>query len=141
MKRRHLALLLAALALAACGDDDNDGNGNGNEGGNDQEEAGPTPAATAEAKSGARNVVSHIETCYAETQDYTECDEPARLRDAQVALGNGEGQTEVTADSSSSYTVIARPEGGGEFRLSNESGAMTRECEPRDIPGCTNGRW
>jgi type IV pilus assembly protein PilA len=130
-------LLLCALALVACGGDD----GNGNGGDDPEQGEGPTSGATADAKSDARNVVSHIETCYANEQDYTPCGEPAQLRGAQVSLGTGEGQVEVTTESDS-YTVISRAEGGGEFTLERDSTGMTeRTCAPPDVPGCNGGSW
>jgi hypothetical protein len=132
MRRRQLALLLAALALVACGDDDN----------GDGDESGPTPNAAADAKSDARNLVAQVETCYANEQSYTPCDDPEKLREAGVPLGSGEGQVEVKADSATSYTITARPEGGGEFTLTRDSTGMTkRECTPEDMEGCNNGSW
>ena len=124
-------MLLAALALAACGSDDDNGNGNGNGGDDPEQGEGPTSGATADAKSDARNVVSNIEVCYANEQDYTRCDEPGQLREAQVSFGTGEGRVEVTAESADSYTVISRAEGGGEFTLKRDSTGMTeRTCAP-----------
>jgi hypothetical protein len=136
--KRELALLLSAVAIAACGGDDDNGNG----GDDPSKGEGPTPDATAEARSGARNVVSHLESCYANEQDYTRCDEPAKLRDAGVRFGTGEGQTEVTADSQNTYTIVARAEGGGEFTLRKDTaGTTSRTCSPADVPGCNNGSW
>ena len=142
MRKRQLALLLAALALVACGGDDDNGNGNGNGGDDPEQGEGPTPGATADAKSDARNVASHIESCYADEQDYTRCVEPAQLREAQVSLGTGEGQVEVTADSPNTYTIVSRAEGGGEFTLDKaEGGLQERTCAPPNVPGCNGGEW
>jgi hypothetical protein len=132
MRRGRLALLLAALALVACGGDDDNGDG---------EDSGPTPNATADAKSDARNLVAQVETCYADNQDYEPCDEPENLRAAGLPIGSDEGQVEVTTETDS-YTITARPEGGGEFTLTRDKTGMTeRECDPPDMPGCNDGSW
>src|SRR5919108_552359 len=60
----------------------------------------------ASAKSDARNLVSHVESCYADTQDYGQCLN-ANLTNTGLNLGSGQGQVEVTSGSGSSYTIVA----------------------------------
>src|ERR671918_2471632 len=51
----------------------------------------------ADAKSNARNLVSHVESCYAETQDYQVCDDTTALTPTGIEWGSGTGQTIVTS--------------------------------------------
>ena len=50
----------------------------------------------ASAKSDARNLVSQVESCFADTQDYTSCDTAAELGTHRSDDGTADGQVEVT---------------------------------------------
>src|SRR5215208_745052 len=64
----------------------------------------------ADAKSNARNVVSAVESCYAETQTFADCDTAAKLATAGsksgVAIGTDPGQVSITADTADTYTIV-----------------------------------
>src|SRR5437763_192599 len=45
-------------------------------------------AQDASAKSNARNMVSHMESCYANSQDYTKCDNAQLIANEQVPAGD-----------------------------------------------------
>src|SRR5947207_8437005 len=49
----------------------------------------------AAAKSDARNLVTHVESCFADTQTYVSCDTVAELPDTGLDLGTGVGQVMV----------------------------------------------
>ena len=49
----------------------------------------------ASAKSDARNLVSHVESCFADTQDYTLCAPAPELGTTGLAIGTGPGQVQV----------------------------------------------
>src|SRR3989441_9771787 len=51
----------------------------------------------ASAKSDARNLVSHVESCFADAQDYGSCTTAAQLGTTGLNLGSGVGQVEVTS--------------------------------------------
>src|SRR6266704_1952099 len=53
----------------------------------------------ASAKSDARNLVSHVESCFADTQDYSTCTTATQLGTTGLSLGTGQGQVSVTAGS------------------------------------------
>src|SRR5688572_10926174 len=59
------------------------------------------------AKSDARNLVSLVESCYADKQDYTLCATAASLGTTGLSWGSTAGQVEVVATglTSTSYTV------------------------------------
>jgi type IV pilus assembly protein PilA len=66
------------------------------------------------AKSNARNLVSHVESCYADKQDYTSCDQTAELTNTGLTLTADataqplKGEVKVTASATSTYTVMAK---------------------------------
>src|SRR3990170_7819510 len=49
------------------------------------------------AKSDARNLVSHVESCYAETNTYIECAETDALNPTGLAIGTDDGEVNLTA--------------------------------------------
>src|SRR5215218_9637833 len=67
----------------------------------------------ASAKSDARNAISQVESCFADTQDYSLCDTAAELKAAGVtgvSVGTLEGQVNIASSgtgSSSTYYVEA----------------------------------
>ena len=54
----------------------------------------------ASAKSDARNLVSQVEACFADTQDYTQCNTASALGTTGLDYGTGAGQVSVTASAS-----------------------------------------
>src|SRR3712207_3704876 len=67
-----------------------------------------------EAKSNARNLVSQVESCFADSQDYTACDTSGELGTTGLDYGTGAGQVQVIpvgggagAATANSYTVVA----------------------------------
>lgn len=104
----------------------------------------------AEAKSNARNLVSHVESCFAETQDYTQCSSSAALSPSGLSIGSADGQVEVIGASTtaSSYTVRAysKADTGGTGHtftyVKDTSGTVTKTCAPSGKGGCnSSGGW
>src|SRR4051794_31585298 len=65
----------------------------------------------ASAKSDARNLVSHVESCYADTQDYTKC-VTAQLGSTGLTLGTAAGQVHNVPDTASGYAITAYSKSG-----------------------------
>src|SRR5438045_9022495 len=61
----------------------------------------------ASAKSDARNLVSHVESCYADTQDYTKCVTATDLGTTGLDIGTGVGQVSVTGSGANGYVITA----------------------------------
>ena len=95
----------------------------------------------AEAKSNARNLVSAVQSCYAETQDYALCDTTAEL-DANgakpgVTIGAGDGQVSITATAADEYNVVGHSKSGNDFTITTASdGTQTRTCTTVSEGGC-----
>ena len=94
------------------------------------------------AKTDARNLVTHVESCYADTQDYGQCLN-ANLGTTGLNLGNGQGQVEVTAGAGNSYTIVGHSKSGNNFTISKANGgAPTRSCTTASSGGCkAGGTW
>lgn len=99
------------------------------------------------AKENARNTVSHIESCYTNTVDYTKCVTLADLGlGSGIPIGPGLAQVEIVADSDSGYKVTARSKTGSAFVIEKATGtwATARTCTVapgKDAAGCKGGAW
>lgn len=91
----------------------------------------------ASAKSDARNIVSAVESCYAETQTYASCDE------AQTDVAtSGVDLSVITIASAAptSYVITATSKSGNTFSINKVLGASpTRSCVGDG--GCNAGSW
>ena len=97
----------------------------------------------ASAKSDARNLVSHVESCFADTQDYTLCDSSAELGSTGLTYGAAAGQVQVAAGAtSSSFTVTGTSQSGNAFSItrSGTGAGYTRDCTGSNkTPACSAG--
>jgi type IV pilus assembly protein PilA len=101
------------------------------------------------AKSDARNIVSHVESCYAQTQDYTKCGNASTdVTESGLDLGTNPGQVNVAPTGASSYSVTATSKansGGGnhKFTITKTNGLFVKPytCTPADNGGCSGGNW
>ena len=100
-------------------------------------------AQDAGAKSNARNTVSHVESCYANTQDYTQCQNAQLIANEQVPAGNLTGVT-VTANGAQGYGIVATSSSGNSFTITKDpaTGAVTRTCATAGKGACpAGGNW
>jgi type IV pilus assembly protein PilA len=99
----------------------------------------------ADAKSNARNLVSHVESCYANTQTYAECGNDD-LENTGLNLGSNPEEVTVHDNNENEFSVTAysKADSGGthEFTITkNDEGVTSRSCTPEDKGGCNNGTW
>jgi type IV pilus assembly protein PilA len=97
----------------------------------------------ASAKSDARNLVSHVESCFADTQDYAQCvgANIGNLGTTGLDIGSGAGQV-TAATSTGGYTVSALSKSGNTFNIIRNAGVMSRTCSTGGNGGCkTGGTW
>jgi type IV pilus assembly protein PilA len=100
----------------------------------------------AAAKSDARNLVTHVESCFADTEDYGQCLTAAQLGVTGLTLGTNKGEVTVTSTGTTSYKVTAHSKSDNTFSIEKVNGAgPTRSCtSPNTLPdgGCkTGGVW
>ncbi len=92
----------------------------------------------ASAKSDARNLVSHVESCFADTQDYTLCDSSGELGSTGLTYGNSVGQVNVFSATPDSFAVAAYSRSGGVFAIGRVTGTSgyARDCLAHGQGGC-----
>jgi prepilin-type N-terminal cleavage/methylation domain-containing protein len=109
----------------------------------------------ASAKSNAANLAHRVEACFTPNEDFTKCDSQAELvsdgEELGVPYGTGDGQVQVTAATTRSYTVVARAaktDSGGVIHtftvVRDIDGTTTRTCtasNSNNSGGCVNGKW
>ncbi len=83
----------------------------------------------AEAKSAARNMVSQVESCYADTQSYTACDPGDDDFPGQTGLNVGTGVGQVTSTGSATgFEIVARSRSGNTFTITRNGAVINRTC-------------
>jgi type IV pilus assembly protein PilA len=91
------------------------------------------------AKSDARTMVSALEACYTEQNQYDLCpDAPTGVEE-----GTDRGQVEVTTDGNE-YTIVSRSASGNDFTVIKNLDATTdRTCTTAGSAraGCDGGTW
>jgi len=98
----------------------------------------------AEAKSDARELVTHIEACAVEASGYDECDTVSELGPVNLDWGSGLGQVRVSAASTGGYTIVAHSRSGTDFRIvrSSVGAPPQRTCSQASRGGCrAGGDW
>ena len=97
----------------------------------------------ASAKSDARNLVSHVESCFADTQLYTQCGNAA-LGQTGLDLGTGPGQVNMVPDTPvGGYTITAYSKSTNTFMISRSAaGVISRTCTAASNGGCkSDSSW
>ena len=98
-------------------------------------------AQDSSAKSDARNLVSHLESCYTDNNTYSGSGNGGSCLSTNtgLSLGTAQGQVEVTAATSSTYTIVGHSKSGGDFTIAKDaSGNVTRTCAGGS---CSGGTW
>ena len=97
------------------------------------------------AKSDARNMVSQIESCYTDAQDYTKCDQTTELTNTGLPLTDGtpaasSAKVGVSGSGTSAYTIVAASKSGNNFTIIHDSsGNTTRSCTTQNSGSCLSG--
>ena len=97
----------------------------------------------ASAKSDARNAVSQVESCFTDTQKYSGCDTAAELGTTGLSYGTTAGTVEVSAATTSTFTVTGHSRSGNTFNILRAAGGgYTRSCTTASDGGCkAGGTW
>jgi type IV pilus assembly protein PilA len=98
------------------------------------------------AKSDARNLVSHVESCYAQKQSFTDCTSAEALNPTGLAIGDGEGEVEALPTSGGEgYAITAYSQSGNAFTIEKDTDGVTkRSCDTANGPtngGCNGTTW
>jgi type IV pilus assembly protein PilA len=101
----------------------------------------------ASAKSDARNAVSQVESCFADTQDYQVCETQAQLagtgNSTGLDIGAGDGQVSIDGTAATSYSIVGHSKSGNDFTIAKAAGAApTRTCTATGQGACpSSGNW
>jgi type IV pilus assembly protein PilA len=101
----------------------------------------------ASAKSDARNMVSHIESCYTNNNEYDGCETSEDVLSSGLDIGTGEGQVNISGNAGDSYTITAYSASGNTFTITKtDGGPVVRTCATAGQGGCRddgsgNGVW
>jgi type IV pilus assembly protein PilA len=102
----------------------------------------------ASAKSQVRNLVSHMEACFTEDNQYVGCQAILTPSSTNLDIGNGIGQVRIVSESSLGYTLqaISRAKSGGlnhTYTLVHTLGAVdNKTCTVAGKGGCPpGGTW
>jgi type IV pilus assembly protein PilA len=91
------------------------------------------------AKSDARNLVSHVESCYTQEQSYAVCADKAApdVKDSGIDL------TKVTiGPTADGFSVASKSESGTTFTITKSASGYARSCDKPKEGGCqTGGKW
>jgi type IV pilus assembly protein PilA len=104
-------------------------------------------AQDASAKSNARNLVSHVESCNTDTQDYTQCETPAQLPNTGLTVAAysatvgpvTKGSVGVQAATTTGYTIAATSQSNNTFYITKAGGTITRSCDTAGSGSCKTG--
>ena len=94
----------------------------------------------ASSKSDARNMVSQIESCYTDTQTYSQCTSPASTG-LNIVSGISPAKGEVgAAGGQDDYTVVSQSKSGNYFSIThNTAGLTSRSCTSGGSGSCLSG--
>jgi type IV pilus assembly protein PilA len=99
----------------------------------------------AEAKSNARNLVSHMESCYTTDETYAGCEAGDDVQDSSLPLGGGAGQVDVVSEDADGFVVEAESSSGNVFTYTKDTTAnpiIDKSCTTTGEGGCpTDGNW
>ena len=94
-------------------------------------------AQNSSAQSDARNMVSHVESCYTDSQSYIDCDSSAELVNTGLAYGTGSGQVAVTNPATAdTYVINAVSKSGCTFTITKSA---TGSARTKSGTGCGTG--
>ncbi len=95
-------------------------------------------AKDSSAKSNARNLVSQVESCYATTGDYTQCEVTAGGVASSTSMDAGGIEGVVAGGSADGYVITAESDTGNEFIITKTATGVARTCTAggSDKGGC-----
>jgi type IV pilus assembly protein PilA len=102
-----------------------------------------TKGQDAEAKSNARNLVSHVESYFAGEETFVGAGASNDVTDSGLPLGGAAGEVDITVEAVDGYTIVAVSESGTDFTMTKTGGgAPTRTCDDPGNGGCpSSGSW
>ena len=96
-----------------------------------------------EAKSNARNLVSHMESCFTTAESYTDCDATnTDIEGSGIEIGAGRGQVQISRARRRHLHARRPVEVGNDVHDRARTRLTTRHCQScTEDHGCNNGEW
>jgi type IV pilus assembly protein PilA len=96
----------------------------------------------ADAKSNARNIVSHLESFYANEQKYTGANTSSDVTKSGIPTGSANGEVSLTL-ADQTYTVVGNSKSNNKFTITkNTDGSVSRACATKGEGACpSDGKW
>jgi type IV pilus assembly protein PilA len=97
-----------------------------------------TKGQDADAKSNARNLVSHMESCYTDNQTYVGCLGSSDVTTSSLPIGTGPEKVTVTGAAADGYVVDAESKSGTHFFITKTAGSFVKPytCSVAGKGGC-----
>jgi len=93
-----------------------------------------------EAKSNVRNLVSHMESCFTQKQDYTNCATSDDVTGSGISIGTGLGQVAISGAGPTGYVLTGKSKSNTNFVYTKSGSTATRTCNV-DKGGCNGTTW
>ena len=90
------------------------------------------------AKSDARNMASHMESCFTNKETYAGCTASQDVTGSGITVGTGVGQVAITEDAAVGYTLVGTSKSGNKFTYKKSGSTVTRSCTVASTGGCGN---
>ena len=89
------------------------------------------------AKSDARNLSSHMESCFTQFETYDNCATSQDVTASGIPSGAGTANI-ITEDGVDGYTIVSTSKSTHVFTLAKTPTGVTRTCSPGGTGGCGN---
>jgi type IV pilus assembly protein PilA len=89
----------------------------------------------ASAKSDARNLVSHMESCFAGSETYAGCNTSDDVTNSGIPAAN----YTITPNGTTGYTIVATSKSGTTFSIIKSGATLTRSCSNSGKGACPSG--
>jgi type IV pilus assembly protein PilA len=89
------------------------------------------------AKSDARNLSSHMESCFTQFETYANCQTSQDVTASGIPSGAGTANV-ITPNLAVGYEIVSTSKSGHKFTLTKGAGGVTRTCSPASTGGCGN---
>jgi type IV pilus assembly protein PilA len=91
------------------------------------------------AKSDARNLVSHMESCFTTKETYVGCAASTDVTQSGITIGTGNGTSAITNESTTGYVVTSTSDSGNTFTITKTASGAARSCSGDG--GCNGSSW
>jgi type IV pilus assembly protein PilA len=95
----------------------------------------------ADAKSQVRNLVSHMESCFAQKETYVGCSTSQDVTSGGIPTGAGAGKVAISGEVVDGYVLTGTSKSTHTFTYTKTATGGTRTCAPANDGGCNGGSW